>query len=145
MLEATQEILKDHEGIDVQIDPNIPFHQQPAAVQTFMVEKLKKKLDPVITARYRPNSDGLFTKEVIVDAYKSVFLNDIISKANQGIRENVLADIQKAAAGRSAIDAIPPSSGNLPKKQLSEMTYDEIASLSPEETDFYMQQEKLKR
>lgn len=142
ILEAAQELTGTEVKWDDKTNMPVAFQQQPAELQKFLVEVIRKKIDPFVTENFRPNKDGIYTKDQILAAHKQLFFDDYVAKEKQGVREEVLNDIQKAAGGKGALDSIPKSPGGGGPKPLAEMTFEEISSLSPEEVEYYEQQAK---
>lgn len=140
ILDATADLLEFHTGQRFDIDPSIPFQQQPAEVQKFIAEVIKEKIDPYITQNYQRTEDGLYTKDQILAAHRVLFHDDYINKAKSGLREQVLDDIKRANTGGSDLDRIPKTGGKDALKKASELTPEEIASMTEEEVDYYLQQ-----
>lgn len=139
ILESTEELLKEELGNpSFAIDPTIPFQQQPPEVQKFIADVIKGKIDPYVTQNYKTNEMGLYTKDQIKAAYKILHLDSLIEKAKRGVREETIKDIEKAGKNASPLDTIPKSSGQHGGKKLEDLTPEEIASLTPEETDYYL-------
>lgn len=142
ILDAATEILNSR-GEKVDIDPAQPFNQQPAVVQKFLVEEIRKSVDPFVVKNYKRNEDGLFTKDQIIAAHRQVFFNDYVNKEKVGLREQVLTDIQKAGGNPNPNDRIPKAAGG-DSKPLDKLSLDEINSLSPDEVDYYFEQQGMK-
>lgn len=140
ILNAAEEILREYEGFEGNIDPQVEFFKQPAEVQRFLIETLQKKIDPVITQRYKPNDDGLYTKEQIRSAYIELNLDKIVANKQKGVRQQTIQDIETAAGKTPVIEKIPKTAAKEGTKPFNELTYEEIQDLSPEEVEYYDKQ-----
>lgn len=134
ILDAAQEITGKG------IDPNLPFQQQEAEVQRFLIEVVKNKIDPYVTENFRPDKNGIYTKDQIISAHKVLYQDHYSNKSKQEGREEALQDIQKAGSGGSSIDRIPRGQEGGGMKPLEQLTAAEINSLTPDEVEYYSKQ-----
>ena len=112
-----------------------------AAFQEFLKSDEFKRVDKFVTDNMKKRYDGTYTSQQMMDAHYIVNKDKILSDTKLAGREQALNDIKRASSSdASKLENVPKSEGKKGLKRVSDLTDDEIESMSEDEMKSYQAQ-----
>lgn len=120
------------EATGVDYDPNSD-KEPPQELVDFLQSDTLKKVDQLVVSDFRPDKDGVFSRDQIKRAYQLVTRDEDIAKAQAKGGINTVESIKKAANGTPALNRAPKGAKANTVKKLEDYTQQEIEQMGESE------------
>lgn len=134
-------------GIDV--DPNLPFDEQPAEYQALLKSpEFKETMDTIDKNPKRfYEQDGSISAETILMVHRGLNFDKLVTARESNARvkgsENAIASIKHASDKGSKQDRVSSDHGDTRAKKFNKLTQEEIHQLSEEQLNAYLEEAEL--